>query len=246
MMAEDVKEAVAAAIEDTKGWRVDINTGKERIRQTRRCLDDTSSPASEPKILQIGSSDMVQAFDSRDAKLTTFSSNAEEQAGDELLLHHFLCSKSVGNEEPSFHGAEYQETSQQNPALERNIHRVFTTLQKPGSPDLLVEEMSLPPNTEIREVLGIFRDKVTSILKRAKCVLIFNIGSSSVAGLQIKRTKESAMLGPIILLSASALVSVISDPSCYDLSNGLSINKDETLLTSTTVRLWPGVLHDLS
>jgi hypothetical protein len=67
MTAEDVKEAVAAAIEDTKGWRDDINAGKERIREIRRCLDDTSSPASEPEILQIGSSDMVQAFDTRDA-----------------------------------------------------------------------------------------------------------------------------------------------------------------------------------
>jgi hypothetical protein len=91
--------------------------------------------------------------------------------------------------------------------------------------------MSLPPNTEIREVLGILRYKVTPILKRGKCILIFNIGYSSVAGLQIKRAKESAMLGPIIPLPASALASVTSDPSCYDLSNRLSINRDETVLT---------------
>lgn len=58
----------------------------------------------------------------------------------------------------------------------------------------------------------------------------FVIGYSSATGLQIKGLTKPAMAGPIVSLWDPMLVSVTNSHSCYDVSKGLSINRDEILL----------------
>jgi hypothetical protein len=157
--ADDIKVAVEA-IQRSRNWRDEINAGEQRIREIRLCLDDTIDLGSESE----ETPGLVETFPSFDAWLASFSGTREQEQEDEQLLREFKTDNlGLGESTPQLLTPRAEETTRSEYSTSTRINLIITNLRKPGSQDMLVEQLSLPLSTEIREVLRILKNRGMSL-----------------------------------------------------------------------------------
>jgi hypothetical protein len=173
--AADIKAVVLAASQESRKWKNEIDAGEQRIREIRNYLDESVNTSSDSEEAQIGSANAVQAFPSFEAWLESFSVSTKEEEEDEQLVQNFKKSELVGDKKDlKDHDPQAAEAIPKKLTPSSQVHLIIADLKKPASDNLLIEQLLLPLNTEIREVLRILKDRGIYKCQYCECQLICN------------------------------------------------------------------------
>jgi hypothetical protein len=158
--AGDIKAVVQAAIQESRKWKDEIDAGEQRIGEIRKYLDELANTPSDFEEAQIGSPNTVQSFPSFEAWLESFSGSTEQEEEDEELILKFRKSELASSKGSlNDHDSKTRESIATKTTPSSQVHLIITDLKKPGSENLLIEQLLLPLNTEIREVLRLLKDR---------------------------------------------------------------------------------------
>ncbi|KAF3403195.1 hypothetical protein DPV78_004126 [Talaromyces pinophilus] len=207
--SDTIQLAVETTLKTAERLRSSAEAGEKTLDEIRIYLDDTHAL---PSITPQGTSETVLTFSGFNEWVASFRGDLDE---DDKLIEEFR--KQSFQATDSHHKKDNAEKSMMSISTDASTPKVLlivTDLQKPGVTGPFSEQLFVDPNCEICEVLQILKDK----------------GYSEVTGLQTKGPSMTGRVGPIYPVSSPVAVRVSTGGSCYDVSKGLRINENESLL----------------
>lgn len=154
-----LQEVIKTALTGTETYEKDIEAGERKMKEIRRYLDEMGLLPATSDDTEIGSCHAVQTFSSFDDWLGSFSTIEEQEEGDKVHIRNFKSQTSVKEEDlVSVVASNTAKPNEESPSS-MMIRLIITDLRKPGAKTTEVEELQLRPNTEIREILRILKEK---------------------------------------------------------------------------------------